>query len=321
MKLISITIPAYNEQENLPVLFERLNGVLAPLQDSYQFECIIFDNGSTDATPTVSRKLCESDSRWKYVRYSRNFGGEASMLAGLDYASGDAVINLFSDLQDPPEMIPKFLEIYETGYEVVYGVVRERSDHSWLKSKGARIGYWLIYKLTECNIPPSATDFRLLSKKVYVQLRSLREVDRYIRGLTHWIGFKKTGVEFDRAPRLRGKSEANFIYCIFFTLNAIVSFSGRPLRFAMLFGLSITSLSMGLALLFAITHFAHPAGFPNPPPGLTTLVILVLFSLGIQSTFVGVIGEYIGRIYNQGKGRPIYIVDQTYGFPSRDISN
>lgn len=317
MKLISISIPAYNEEENLPLLFARLNAVLAPLQDRYEFRCIIFDNGSTDRTGEVSRGLCEQDARWRCVRYSRNFGSEASLLAGLDFAEGDAVINLFSDLQDPPELIPQFLAAFEKGYDVVYGVVRERNDGSVLKSIGARIGYWLIYQLTECKIPPNATDYRLLSRKVYLSLREMREIDRYIRGLTHWIGFRKIGVEFDRAPRLRGNSAANLLYCVYFTLNAIVSFSGRPLRFAMLFGIAITSLSMILALVFTILHFARPAWLPVPPPGLTTLVVLVLFAMGVQSTFLGIIGEYVGRIYNQGKRRPIYLVDSTHGFQAQ----
>lgn len=317
MKLISITIPAYNEEENLPLLFERLNTVLAPLQNRYQFRFIVFDNDSSDRTGEVARGFCERDARWSYVRYSRNFGSEASLLAGLDFAEGDAVINLFSDLQDPPELIPQFLATFEEGYDVVYGVVRVRSDGSILKSIGARIGYWLIYQLTECNIPPNATDYRLLSRKAYASLRSLRESDRYIRGLTHWIGFRKTGIEFDRAPRLRGSSAANLLYLVFFTLNAIVSFSGRPLRFAMLFGMTITTLSMALALLFTFLHFVHPVWLPVPPPGVTTLVTLVLFSLGVQSTFLGIIGEYVGRIYNQGKGRPIYLVDATQGITPR----
>ena len=145
-------------------------------------------------------------------------------------------------------------------------------------------------------------------------MRTLREPDRYIRGLTHWVGFRKKGISFDRAPRLKGSSAANLLYCVYFTLNAIVSFSGRPLRFAMIFGITITSLSMAMAVIFTFLHFFHPVWLPTPPPGLTTLVVLVLFAMGIQSTFLGIIGEYVGRIYNQGKGRPIYIVDSTLGF-------
>jgi glycosyltransferase involved in cell wall biosynthesis len=314
MKLISITIPAYNEQENLPTLFERLNLVLQSLKESYHFECIILDNGSSDRTPEIARDLCAHDTRWKYVRYSRNFGSEASLLAGLDFANGEAVINLFSDLQDPPELIPSLLESYEKGYDVVYGVVRERNDDSWLKSLGARVAYWLIYRLTECKIPPNATDFRLLSRKVYMHLRELREADRYMRGLTHWVGFKKTGVEFDRAPRLKGESAANLIYCVYFTLNAIVSFSARPLRWVMIFGAVVTFLSLILALTYILLYCFPVAFLPIPSPGITTAVILILFGLGLNSLFVGIIGEYTGRIYGQGKQRPIYIVDDKIGW-------
>lgn len=314
MKLISITIPAYNEQDSLPALFDRLNSVLQSLKGSYHFECILLDNGSNDRTPEIARELCAGDPRWKYVRYSRNFGSEASLLAGLDFASGDAVINLFSDLQDPPELIPQLLEKFEQGHEVVYGVVRQRSDDSWLKSLGARIGYWLIYRLTECNIPPNATDFRLLSRKVYLHMRNLREADRYMRGLTHWVGFKKIGVEFDRAPRVRGQSAANLIYCVYFTLNAIVSFSARPLRWVMIFGVMVTFLSLFLAFTYVVLHYFPVSFLPIPSPGITTAVILILFGLGLNSLFLGIIGEYTGRIYNQGKQRPIYIVDEKIGW-------
>lgn len=314
MKLITITIPAYNEQENLPELFKRLNIVIKPMRERYRFECILLDNGSTDDTPQLARTFCTQDPSWKYVRYSRNFGSEASLLAGLDFATGDVVINLFSDLQDPPELIPRLLESYELGYDVVYGVVRQRSDDSWLKSLGARIAYWLIYQLTECNIPPNATDFRLLSRKVYMHLRDLREADRYMRGLTHWVGFKKMGVEFDRAPRLKGQSAANLLYCVYFTLNAIVSFSARPLRWVMLFGLGVTLLSLLLACTYVVLYFYHLSFLPTPPPGITTAVILILLNLGLNSLFLGIIGEYVGRIYNQGKSRPIYIVDEKVGW-------
>jgi dolichol-phosphate mannosyltransferase len=310
MKLISIAIPVYNEEDNIPKLHQRLNDVLKQLESKYLFECIILDNRSSDKTITIAKDICFKDNRWRYIRYSRNFGSEASLLAGLDFANGDVVINLFSDLQDPPELIPKLLEKFELGYDVVYGVVRKRNDASILKTIGAHAAYWLIYRITDCSIPPNATDYRLLSKKVYTQLRELRESDRYMRGLIHWIGFNKVGIDYDREPRFLGKSEANIYFCLSFAVNAIVSFSSRPLRWVFIFGITLTFFSVILTLIYIILHFYPIHYFPVPSAGITTAILLILLVLGINSLFLGIIGEYIARIYSQGKKRPIYIVDE-----------
>lgn len=314
LPLLSIIIPAYNEARNLPVLFERIGAVADGLRERCRSEMILLDNGSHDDTGEVAAAQCARDPRWKYVRYSRNFGVEASLLAGLDFAEGDAVVNLFSDLQDPPELIPQMLEMWQAGAQVVYGVVRERNDSSALKTIGAKIAYRLIEAMAECKIPPNATDFRLMDREVVLSLRTLREPDRYMRGLVHWVGFDQRPISYDRARRREGQSSANLIYCVKFALHAIVCFSSKPMHFAMTSGFALTAISLLLGALYTLLYFVRPAFLSPPPPGLTTALLLLLFSLGIQSLFLGIIGEYVGRIYNQGKGRPLYIVNRKIGF-------
>jgi dolichol-phosphate mannosyltransferase len=318
-KLISIVIPAYNEQDNLPAAYDRVTQVMQPLAASYDYEAIILDNGSEDETERVATSFCERDPRWRYVRYSRNFGFEASLLAGLTFAAGDAVIYLLSDLQDPPELIPEFIRHWEKGLDVVYGMVQRREDSSWLKSLGAKIAYSLIYNLTECRITRGATDFRLLDRKVVDVLKELRESDRYMRGLVHWVGFRQTGIPYNRVARERGLSNANLLYCIQFALHAIVCFSSRPMHLSMLCGLLFTAGSVLLGLLYTILYLTQPTFLKPPPPGVATLILLGVFLIGMNSLFLGIIGEYVGRIYNQGKRRPIYIVAKKVNFDSSNV--
>ena len=311
---LSLIIPAYNEEANLPRLFERVGAVADSVRDRCRCEMILLDNCSRDRTGELAAIQCARDPRWKYVRYSRNFGAEGSLLAGLDFAEGDAVINLFSDLQDPPELIPQMLDEWDKGADVVYGVVRERNDSSKLKTLGAKIAYWLINLLADCNIPRNATDFRLMDRKVVLALRALREPARYMRGLVHWVGFEQRPIVYDRSLRVGGKSSANLIYCVQFAIHAIFCFSSKPLDLAMISGGVLTVLSLLLAVLYGVLFFVRPTFLQPPPPGITTLLLLMLFSLGSQSLFLGIIGKYVGRIYNQGKGRPVYIADKTIGF-------
>jgi dolichol-phosphate mannosyltransferase len=224
-------------------------------------------------------------------------------------AKGDAVILLFSDLQDPPELIPSFLQHWEKGADVVYGKLLKRNDSSWIKTVGARIAYWLIRHLSDCDLPRDATDFRLMDRRVVDVLKTLRENDRYLRGMVHWVGFKQVAVPYNRSPREEGRSSANLIYCIKFALHAIVCFSGRPLELALWVGLFLTFGSTALGILYIIFYFIRPEFLHPPPPGITTLILLQLFGIGLNSLFLGAIGHYLARVYNQTKKRPIYIVD------------
>lgn len=313
-KKISIIIPAYNEQDNLPHAFARLNALFTNQLAGYELEAIILDNSSSDKTEEIASAFALQDNRWKYVRYSRNFGADVSMTAGLDFATGDAVVNLFSDLQDPPETIPLFVKEWERGAEVVNGIVKVRNDSSFFKTLGARMAYALISSLSECDIVPGATDFRLLDRKVVNVLRNMKESDRYMRGLVGWVGFRRAVVSYDRQPRERGASNANLIHCLGYAFNAIICFSGKPLQIATIFGFSLTLLSILLGIVYFILHFIHPAFMSVAPAGVTTIILLLTFGLGVQSLFLGLIGEYLARVYNQGKGRPLYVVDRLKGF-------
>ena len=316
-KLLSILVPAFNEEENLPLIFPRLTQILNTLPAHIDYEVIVLDNASIDRTPIIAREFCERDPRWKLLRYSRNFGIEASMLAGMDHASGDAVILLFSDLQDPPELIPEFVRHWEEGFEVVVGVPRKRRDYRLLKTIGAKIAYWLIYTLSDCKIPPNATDFRLLDRKVVDALRRLREPDRYSRGLVHWVGFRRVYVRYDRAPRTVGDSSAGIGFCVRFALNAILCFSAKPLRFAMIFGVFVVTASVLFALVAVVSHLFKLSLIPIPPPGITSVLLLISFLVGFNTIFLGIVGEYVGRLYNQGKNRPLYLIDEQINFDQR----
>jgi dolichol-phosphate mannosyltransferase len=313
-KLLSILVPAFNEENNLPLVFPRLTQVLGTLPAHIHYEVIVLDNASTDRTPIIAREFCERDRRWKLLRYSRNFGFESSVLAGLDHAHGGAVVLLASDLQDPPELIPEFVRRWEEGFEVVGGVLRKRRDYRILKTIGAKIAYWLIYTLSDCKIPPNATDFRLLDRKVVDALKRLREPDRYLRGLVHWVGFRRIYVLYDRAARSGGRSTAGIWFCIRYALNAILCFSTKPLRLATLFGGFVAAASFIYALFAFAVHFLRLSFIPVAPPGVTTIVLLISFFLGLNTMFLGLIGEYIARIYNQGKNRPLYLVDEQVNF-------
>jgi dolichol-phosphate mannosyltransferase len=238
------------------------------------------------------------------------------MTAGLDYASGDAVMFLFSDLQDPPELIPTFVERWQEGFEVVVGSLRKRRDHRILKTIGAKIAYWMIYSLSDCKIPSNATDFRLLDRKVVDAIRRLRESDRYLRGLIHWVGFQRTYITYDRSERTSGKSTAGVWYSVRFALHAILCFSAKPLHMATLFGAFVIIGAFVYAVLNLIVYFFRIQFIPAAPPGITTIIILLSFFLGLNTMFLGIIGEYVGRIYNQGKNRPLYVVDEQVNFES-----
>jgi dolichol-phosphate mannosyltransferase len=313
-KKLSIICPAYNEEKNLRRLHERVTKLFSEKLSSYDYEVLILDNCSEDGTRDEALAICQEDKQWKYLRYSRNFGFDPSITAGLDHASGDAVITLLSDLQDPPEVIPEFVKLWERGAEIVNGVVRERNDGSVLKSLGAVISYKLIYHLSESRIPAGATEFRLLDRKVVEVLRKLREPDRYLRGLVNWVGFKRELVPYNRAPREGGQSSAGLYFCVKYALNAIICFSAKPLQLATYFGVLTTLITLVLGMGYLLIYLLKPEFATLPPPGISTVVLLILFGIGTQSFFLGMIGEYLARVYNQGKGRLLYIVAEKAGF-------
>lgn len=314
-KLVTIVIPVYNEEKNLGEVYRRVSDVIAKLP-SYKFEVLMIDNGSTDQSRLRCLEFATRDPRWKYLRFTRNFGIETSFFAGATYASGDALIYLFSDLQDPPEAIPSMLAKWEQGNDVVYGVLTKRSDQNILKTWGASVAYRLIFMLSDVTIPINATDFRLLSRPVIETIKNCQERVRYMRGLSHWAGFKQTSFEFERAPRKYGKSNATLWWCIKYAVSAMVSFSNKPLRLASFVGVTTTIMSLigavGYIALTILTRNGYSSITP-PPPGWTTIVLLIFFFGGIQCLFLGVVGEYLSQINTESKGRPHWVIGEVVG--------
>lgn len=319
-KLVTIVIPVYNEEANLGDVFRRVSQVMSS-SSSYDFEVVMIDNGSTDQSRLRCLEFTQKDPRWKYVRFTRNFGIETSFFAGANYASGDALIYLFSDLQDPPEAIPQMLSKWAEGNDVVYGVLTKRSDQNIFKTWGASIAYRLIFLLSDVEIPINATDFRLLSRPVIDTLKTCKERVRYMRGLSHWTGFRQASFEFERALRKHGKSNATLWWCIKYAVSAMVSFSNKPLRLASVVGVATTIMSLlgglGYIGLTLLTRGGYSSITP-PPPGWTTIVLLIFFFGGIQCLFLGVVGEYLSQINIETKGRPHWVVGETAGLLTRD---
>lgn len=318
MPLLSILVPCLNEQGNLPRLHQRLQPVIDGLRSRVDCEVILLDNCSTDRTGEIGREFCSRDPAWRYVRYSRNFGYHGSLACGFDVARGDGVVVLAGDLQEPPEMLPHMVDLWLDGNDVVFGILETRNDDTWMKTIGARAFYWLFYRMADIDMPMYATDFRIISRRVLDVVRQMREPDRYLRGLVHWVGFRQASFRYDREHRQAGVSNAGLGVSFGWALNAIVCFSYKPLRAVAVFGVAIMLLSLLLSALFLYTWVFPPDFLPLRPSGTTALALMVLFGTGANAMFLGIIGEYVGRIYNQGKLRPLYVIDETVNLPAAE---
>ncbi|HQU45239.1 MAG TPA: glycosyltransferase family 2 protein, partial [Pirellulales bacterium] len=273
-KLVTVIMPARNEEGNLPRAYAELTEVMSGTP--YDYEVLVIDNDSQDRTGAIAAELCQRDRRWRYVKFSRNFNVEASISAGLRLARGDAAVVLFSDLQDPPELLPTFFNHWEEGHDVVYGVLRDRQGDPWWKVLGAKAVYRMVNALADVEITPNATDFRLLSRRAIDALNQFDERNRYLRGFAHWIGFRSRGVEYDRRPRSAGKSKAPFFYLIGLAINAITCFSTRPLQLFSLAGAGALAGTLLLAAVYLGSYF-----FAYTMPGLTTVYLLLLANLAV----------------------------------------
>ena len=310
-KLLTLVVPAYNEEANLPTIRQRLEPVLAEIKNlGVETEIILLDNCSTDGTAQFGRQVCREDNRWRYIRYSRNFGYHGSLACGFDLARGDALIVLASDLQEPPELIPQMVKLWQQGYDVAYGVLAKRNDETLGKTLGAKLFYPLFTFLSDSEIPPFATDFRILSRPVIDAVKGMREADRYLRGLVHWTGFKQISFVYDRDKRTQGKSTAGIWVATKWALNAIFCFSYKPLRGIATFGFLVMVGAIVLSAYFLFIYFFPQPRIPIAPTGTTALAMLLLFGIGVNAFSLGIIGEYVGRIYNQSKLRPLYIIDE-----------
>jgi glycosyltransferase involved in cell wall biosynthesis len=310
MKKISILITAYNEQEVLEHLYQRI-GKLANDNKEYDFEFMFADDGSTDKTLDIIKSYAKKDDRIKYVSLSRNFGKEIGMIAGLDHVSGDATVLIDADLQDPPELIPKMIKLWEEGYDDVYAKRSSREGDTWIKILTANGYYWVLNKMTQgqlIKIPRNTGDFRLLDKRCVEALKQLRESERYTKGMFSWIGYKKKEITYDRDPRAAGEVKQNYRKLINLAIDGITSFSTTPLRIASFFGLLVSIV----AFIYLFVVVIKAALFGDVVAGYPSLMAVMLFLGGVQLLSLGVIGEYIGRIFKEVKQRPLYYIEESH---------
>ena len=305
MKKVSVLIPCFNEAQTLPALYEELKK-LADTQTAYDWELMFVDDGSVDATLDVLKQLHIKDERVCVLSLSRNFGKENALLAGIDNVSGDCVVVMDADLQDPPSLVPEMLTYWEDGYQDVYAKRRDRGREPWIRKMFSLLFYRIMAHATRFELLQNVGDFRLLDRQCIDALRCLRETERYNKGLFCWIGFKKKEVLFDRGNRSEGESRWSFWSLLNLAIDGITSFTTAPLRFATIIGAII---ALG-AFCFLVFYISKTLIFGDPVQGFTTLVSVVLFLGGVQLLSIGILGEYIGRIYNEAKGRPNYVVKE-----------
>jgi polyisoprenyl-phosphate glycosyltransferase len=299
----SIVAPIFNEFENIPELYRRVSEVMDTTGESWEF--ILVDDGCTDGSTDRIRELAIKDGRVRPVIFARNFGHQIAVTAGMDYARGDAVVIIDADLQDPPEVILDLARKWKEGYEVVYAVRAEREGETKFKLWTASLFYRLIYRITDVKIPLDTGDFRLIDRKVVNVMNGMREKHRFLRGMGAWVGFKQIGVEYKRAARYSGETKYPLKKMLRLAINAITGFSYFPLQLATYFGF----ISAGLAILaIPVIVTLRLVGATHFFEGQTTTLVAVLFLGGVQLISLGILGEYIGRIYDEAKGRPLYIV-------------
>ena len=302
---LSIIAPIYNEYENLPELYRRVKEVMENAGETW--ELVLVDDGSTDGSTERIRELARQDRRVRPVIFARNFGHQLAVTAGLDYSRGDAVVIIDADLQDPPELIPEMLAKWRDGYEVVYAVREAREGETWFKKVTAAAFYRLINRITSVNIPVDTGDFRLLDRKVVNVLNRMRERHRFLRGMSVWVGFRQTGVTYKRAPRFAGETKYPLRKMLKFASDAITGFSYLPLQLATYLGFVSAGLSIiAIPIVIAMRMAGSQAFY-----GQATTLIAVLFLGGVQLISLGILGEYVGRLYDEAKGRPLYIVRET----------
>ncbi|MBX3053602.1 MAG: glycosyltransferase family 2 protein [Caldilineaceae bacterium] len=309
---LSIIVPIFNEEAVIPELYRRITAVMEGIDINWEMVCI--NDGSQDRSVEMLLALRQTDPRIKLLDFSRNFGHQIAITAGLDYAEGDAVVIIDADLQDPPEVIAEMLARWREGYEVVYAVRADRQGESFFKLWTANAFYRLLRSITDVDIPLDAGDFRLMDRQVVRTMRSLRENHRFMRGLSSWVGYKQIGVEYHRAERFAGETKYPLRKMLRLTTDAITSFSYVPLRMATWFGFSLAVISLiGVLVTIGLRLSGNNAFY-----GQATTLVAVLFLGGIQLIFLGILGEYLGRIYDEVKERPLYIVAHAHGFDEAD---
>ncbi|MHB8961583.1 MAG: glycosyltransferase family 2 protein [Saccharofermentanales bacterium] len=306
--IYSVVVPLYNEEEVLPETYRRLKLVMDSIGEPY--EVVMVNDGSRDRTAAMAKEICGQDSSFKLINFSRNFGHQTAITAGMDNTSGDAIVVIDADLQDPPEIILAMIDKWKQGFEVVYGKRVSRQGETFFKKMTARMFYRLLNKLTDVRIPTDVGDFRLIDKKVKDALMTVPEHNRYVRGLISWLGFKQTAVEFVREARFAGETKYPLRKMIKLAVDGITSFSYKPLKFSVGIGIFISVFSLLFALAVIILRINN---IVQMEPGWASLMVVFLFFSGVILVMLGIIGEYIARIFEEVKGRPLYIISEQVG--------
>lgn len=308
MKKITILIPAYNEEESLPLLYERVSKIMNEIKN-YEFELLFINDGSKDNTLNEIKELRQKDDRVNYVDFSRNFGKETAMIAGLDYAKGDCVIIMDADLQDPPELIPEMITLWEQGYDDVYAKRKSRAGETWLKKFTSKMYYKVLQSLTRVEIQKDTGDFRLLDKRCVNALKKMREASRCSKSMFSWIGYNKKEILYNRDPRIAGETKWNYKKLMDLAIDGITAFTTSPLRIS-----TLLSIPTFLVLFIYLIYTIIKANVVNEPiQAYQAIILLILFFAGVQIVLIGIMGEYLGRIFNESKNRPLYLVNEYNG--------
>lgn len=305
----SLIVPIYNEEETILAMYDRVGAVMDQLDGSA--ELILVNDGSRDRSLSLFRDLHQKDPRVSYISLARNFGHQIAVTAGLNFVRGQAVIVLDADLQDPPELIPRLIEKWQQGYQVVYAQRTQRRKESWLKRLPAYVFYRLLRRLADVDIPPDTGDFCLMDRRVVDILNAMPERNRYIRGLRSWAGLQQTSIRFERDPRFAGEVKYTFGKSLSLAANGLVSFSRLPLRLSTYVGLAAAVAAILMAVLVLYWRIVSPS---SPLTGFATIMIAIFFLGAVQLVSIGILGEYVGRIYEEVKGRPLYVLSEMGGF-------
>jgi glycosyltransferase involved in cell wall biosynthesis len=317
---ISVVIPCFNEEEVLPVLFARLREVFESITCPVEF--IFVDDGSSDSTLAILRAAAETNPAYRVLALSRNFGHQGALTSGLDYARGEVVLIMDADLQDPPELLHRMLEKWKDGYDVVYGQRTARQGETWFKRLCAFAFYRLFERIIGIKVPRDTGDFRLLDRRAAASLAALREPHRFIRGMVSWLGYRQTPVQYERPVREHGETKYPFRKSLFLAIDAITSFSYAPLRLATYLGIAISIFAFFYIAVVIALKILIWFGLPIvETPGYTSIMACMLLLGGVQLIVLGLIGEYVGRIFEQGQQRPLYLVDEVIGDPKLEPSS
>ena len=308
MKKITILVPCHNEEASLPLLYDELRRLMDS-QTGYVWQVLLIDDGSSDGTLRLMRDLRRTDVRICYVSLSRNFGKESAMLAGFDNASGDCLVIIDADLQHPPSLIPDMIRMWEEGYEDVYARRVTRGREPWWRRRLSLMYYKLLQRMTDVEVLENVGDFRLLDRKCVEALRTMRETQRYTKGMFCWMGFRKKEIVFEQRDRAAGTSSWNLLKLVNRAVDGITSFTVAPLRISTMLGLAVSVA----AIAYSIYFFVKTLLYGDPVQGFPTLIIVVLFLGGMQLFSLGIIGEYLGRIFNETKNRPVYLITERGG--------